>query len=63
MFRRQSSVSPLDSEGTNVDVKSMRKIQDGEAFFVSTEVVRGQAVVSEVFHTWIYDLRLLVLLP
>jgi len=63
MFRRQSAVSPVDSEGTTVDVKAMRKIKSGDAFFVMMESVVGEGGTSTAVQTWAFDLRLLLLLP
>jgi len=62
MFLRQSTVSAVDSIGTVVDVKAMRKIQTGDAFFVAAETVSGDGVTLN-FGTWVFDLRLLILLP
>ncbi len=62
MFLRQSSIAPLDSEGTIVDVKSMRKIKSGDAFFVVGQGVAGGGGTS--FNgMWQLDLRILLLLP
>jgi len=62
MFLRQSGVSPVDSEGTMVDVKAMRKIKSGDAFFMSAQAVSGNAAVTPG-GVWLFDLRLLILLP
>lgn len=62
MFLRQSSVSPVDSEGTIVDIKSMRKIKNGDALFMAVQTVAGSAAVA-TGGNWTFDLRLLVLLP
>lgn len=63
MFLRQSAVAPLDSEGTNLDVKAMRKIKTGDAFFVAAQAmnVAGGGFVAPA--SWAFDLRLLMLLP
>ncbi len=62
MFMRQSNVSPVDSIGSVVDVKSMRKLRDGDAFFISAQSVVGDtAQATDV--EWFLDLRLLLLLP
>jgi len=61
MFRRESAVSPVDSEGTVIDVKSMRKIKSGDAFFVAVEGVSGTA--ASTTGVFVMDLRLLLLLP
>ncbi len=62
MFLRQSTVSPLDSEGTVFDVKAMRKIKSGDAFFMIGQGVSGGATgVSGGM--WQVDARLLMLLP
>ncbi len=62
MFLRQSSVAPVDSEGTMVDVKAMRKIKTGDALFFAAQAVSGDAVATPI-GTWIFDMRLLILLP
>ncbi len=62
MFLRQSAVTPVDSEGTVVDVKAMRKIKTGDAFFVSVQSLNGLTVVT-TGQDWTFDLRLLMLLP
>jgi len=62
MFLRQSSVSPLDSMGTIVDVKAMRKIKTGDAFFLTAETVAATSAGSPAAD-YIFDLRLLILLP
>jgi len=62
MFLRQSGVGPVDSTGTVIDIKAMRKIQDGECVFFAAESaisIAGQVVVS----TWTFDLRFLIMLP
>jgi len=63
MFLRQSTVAPVDSVGSAVDVKAMRKIKTGDAFFVAATAmdVAGGAFVPTA--DWIFDLRLLILLP
>ncbi len=61
MFRRQSAVSPVDSIGTVVDIKAMRKIQSGEALFFMAEAVDGGSTAD--VGTWIFDMRVLLLLP
>jgi len=63
MFKRTSSVGPVDSIGTVIDVKAMRKIQTGDAFFVMAEHVQGQGGTNVVGVNWQFDLRLLILLP
>ncbi len=60
MFLRQSTVAPVDSIGTVVDVKSMRKLRGGDALFVTAETV---AIGAGVEVSWAMDLRLLILLP
>jgi len=62
MFLRQSGVSPLDSEGTMVDVKAMRKIKTGDALFFAAQAVNGDGVETPAA-TWLFDMRLLILLP
>ncbi len=63
MFRRASSVSPVDSEGTVVDVKAMRKVKSGDMFFVMVEAVQGLNNVTPATFDWQVDLRILILLP
>ncbi len=63
MFLRQSTTAPLDPEGTAVDVKAMRKIQSGDAFFASVQAVNGQSGITTPAADWVLDLRLLLLLP
>ncbi len=60
MFLRQSAVAPLDSVGTIVDVKSMRKLRGGDALFIAAETINQATGVSG---QWTMDLRLLILLP
>ncbi len=62
MFLRQSGVAPVDSEGTVVDVKAMRKIKTGDALFFAAQHVHGGGTAStaKVFN---FDMRLLILLP
>jgi len=62
MFLRQSAVAPVDSIGTAVDVKAMRKIKSGDAFFISFEALNGDGS-APVGGNYIMDLRLLLLLP
>ncbi len=62
MFLRQSGISPVDSEGSVVDVKSMRKIQTGDSFFIAAQSVSGDSVATPIGQ-WTLDLRLLILLP
>ena len=62
MFLRQSAVSPVDSIGTMVDVKSMRKVKSGDFFFISFEASAGVNVLNTV-GLWMLDLRILLLLP
>ncbi len=62
MFLRQSAISPVDSEGTIVDIKSMRKIKSGDALFIAAQAVAGDNV-SVSAGAWEFDLRFLVLLP
>jgi len=61
MFKRESSISPLDPQGAIVDVKAMRKIKTGEAFMVMAEAVAFSTGATPA--TWQFDLRLLLLLP
>jgi len=63
MFRRQGPVGPVDSAGTIVDVKAMRKVESGDVFFVMAETVNGLGNVTPASFLWQLDLRLLVLLP
>jgi len=61
MFKRQSPVSPVDSAGTIVDVKAMRKIKSGDCFFTMAESVALGTTSTDA--QWQYDMRLLILLP
>jgi len=61
MFLRQSGVAPADSVGTMMDVKAMRKINDGEALFVMAEGLNVGATAVQA--DWLVDLRVLLLLP
>jgi len=62
MFLRQSGASVQSAFGSVIDVKAMRKIQDGELFFIAAEgvTVGGTGTADNL---WIFDLRLLLLLP
>jgi len=62
MFLRQAPVAPVDSVGTIVDVKSMRKIKTGDAFFMVGQAVSGDSTITPA-GLWVLDLRLLLLLP
>ncbi len=62
MFLRQSGVSPVDSMGTMVDVKAMRKIKNGDALFFSAQAVNGGSTITPAGQ-FLFDLRLLILLP
>lgn len=62
MFRRQSSLEDITFEGSIIDVKAMRKVKSGDAFFVMAEMVNISAVGTLDFD-WQWDLRLLILLP
>ena len=62
MFLRQSGVGPVDSEGTIVDVKAMRKIKTGDALFFSAQAVSGDSTISPAGQ-FLFDMRLLILLP
>jgi len=62
MFKRAGAVSPVDPTGAIVDVKAMRKIKSGDAFFVQVEAV-PESTTSTAALFWQFDLRLLVLLP
>jgi len=62
MFLRQSGSKPVDSQGTLVDVKAMRKIKTGDAFFFAAQSVSGDGNATPA-GDFIFDLRLLILLP
>ncbi len=62
MFLRQSSLPPVESESSIVDVKSMRKIKTGDAFFQVGQAVSGDSVATPA-GLWVLDLRILLLLP
>lgn len=62
MFLRQSASPPLDSEGTIVDVKVMRKIKTGDALFFAAQSVNGGSTATPIGQ-WIFDMRLLILFP
>ncbi len=62
MFLRQSGVAPIDSAGSIVDVKSMRKIESGDALFFAAQAVSGDAVVTPGA-AFVFDMRFLILLP
>jgi len=62
MFLRQSAVSPVDSEGTMMDVKAMRKIETGDSLFFAAQSVAGSATGAPLA-TFVFDARLLMLLP
>jgi len=62
MFLRQSAVAPVDSDGTMVDVKAMRKLKGGDCLFFAVESVSGDGV-STPAGVFIFDMRLLILLP
>ncbi len=61
MYKRQAAAAPLDANAAVLDVKAMRKIQDGEVFFIMAEGVTAGAVGSTGL--WQMDLRMLILLP
>ncbi len=61
MFLRQSAVTPVDSEGTVFDVKSMRKLRGGDTFFMTVTTSGGSGSIP--ISTWVVDARLLLLLP
>jgi len=63
MFKRGSAVTPVDSAGTILDVKSMRKLESGNAFFIMGETVPGNGSTVTGQFTWQFDVRLLMLLP
>ncbi len=62
MFLRQSASAPIDAAGTIVDVKSMRKIESGDALFFAAQAVSGDAVVTPGA-AFVFDMRFLILLP
>ncbi len=62
MFLRQSAVGPVDSDGTVVDVKAMRKIETGDALFFAAQAVNGDSVITPAAD-WMFDMRFLILLP
>ncbi len=61
MFLRQSTVTPVDSVGTVIDIKAMRKIESGDALFVAAESISAMAATTAA--SWVFDLRFLLLLP
>jgi len=61
MFLRQSTLPPVEANSGIVDVKAMRKINSGEALFMSVEAVDGGA--TQDTGNWVFDLRVLLLLP
>ncbi len=62
MFLRQSTLTPVDSNATMVDVKAMRKIQTGDALFFAAEQVSGTTSISPA-GLFAFDMRFLILLP
>ncbi len=62
MFLRQSAASVQSAFGSVVDVKAMRKIKTGDALFFAAQAVSGDSVVTPA-GDWMFDMRLLVLLP
>jgi len=62
MYLRQSALPPVDANATIIDVKSMRKLKSGDHFFVAVEGLTGTGGTG-VTVEWVYDLRLLLLLP
>jgi len=62
MFLRTSAVPPVDSVGSVVDVKSMRKIESGDALFFSVQSMSGDSVITPKGN-WAFDMRFLILLP
>jgi len=62
MFLRQSGLPPVEANSGIVDVKAMRKLKTGDAFFVAMESVSGDTTITPAFD-FLYDLRLLILLP
>jgi len=62
MFLRQSAIGPISSEDTRVDVKAMRKIKTGDALFFVAQSVNGGDTATPA-GLWIFDMRLLILLP
>ncbi len=62
MFLRQSASVALDSNATILDVKAMRKIKTGDAFFATAQAVTGDTTATPVGN-FLFDLRLLMLLP
>ena len=63
MFLRQSAVADITYPGSVVDVKAMRKINDGEALFIMAEGLTGSSAGTSVDAEWLFDLRVLLLLP
>jgi len=61
MFLRKGAIAPLDAAGTIVDVKAMRKVVSGDAFFVMAETTTSSSNPTDGL--WQFDLRLLILLP
>ncbi len=62
MFLRQSALPPVEANSGIVDVKAMRKIKTGDAFFLAAQAVNGNASVTPLGQ-FQFDLRLLILLP
>jgi len=61
MFLRGSAVAPVDSVGSVIDIKAMRKVNDGEALFAMAEVVTNTNGIST--GSFLFDIRVLLLLP
>ena len=62
MFLRQSAVADITYPGSVIDVKAMRKIKTGDAFFMAAQSVTGFAATAPA-EDFTFDLRLLMLLP
>ncbi len=63
MFLRQSSIGPLTFASAEVDIKAMRKIKTGDALFFAAQAVNGNDVAALAGGEWVFDMRLLILLP
>jgi len=62
MFIRSSALPPVEANSGVLDVKSMRKIKTGDAFFLVAEAI-GASTSPSVAADFVFDLRLLMLLP
>ncbi len=62
MFLRQSALPPVEATSGIVDVKAMRKIRGGDALFFTAVGMNGRTTITPA-GDFVFDMRLLILLP